>query len=100
MIDTYTLELYSFIHSFIHQWLYSLLLGPDLFFSFVIFLYTDGRTPWMGDQPVVRPLPTHRTTQTHNKRTHRHPFGFEPMIPAFERAATVIGTLQLAYPDF
>jgi hypothetical protein len=27
----------SFIHSFIHQWLYSLLLGPDLFFSFLIF---------------------------------------------------------------
>jgi hypothetical protein len=30
---TYT----SFIHSFIHQWLYSPLLGPGLFFSFVIF---------------------------------------------------------------
>jgi hypothetical protein len=28
---------YSFIHSFIHQWLYNPLLGPDLFFSFVIF---------------------------------------------------------------
>jgi hypothetical protein len=26
-----------FIHSFIHQWLYSLLLGPGLVFSFVIF---------------------------------------------------------------
>jgi hypothetical protein len=26
-----------FIHSFIHQCLYSLLLGPGLFFSFVIF---------------------------------------------------------------
>jgi hypothetical protein len=24
----------------------------------------------MGDQPVARPLPTHRTTQTQNKRTH------------------------------
>jgi hypothetical protein len=27
----------TLIHSFIHQWLYSPLLGPGLFFSFVIF---------------------------------------------------------------
>jgi hypothetical protein len=27
-----------------------------------------------GDQPIARPLPTHRTTQTQNKRTqYRHP---------------------------
>jgi hypothetical protein len=32
-----------------------------------------GRTPWTGDQPVARPLPTHRTTRTQNKRTHRQP---------------------------
>jgi hypothetical protein len=44
------------------------LLDLDRFFSFLIF-YTVGRTPWMGDQPVARPLPTHRTTQTQNKRT-------------------------------
>jgi hypothetical protein len=56
------------IFSFIHQWLYSPLLGPGLCFSFVI-LYTVGRTPWTGDQPVTRPLPTHRTVQTKNKRT-------------------------------
>jgi hypothetical protein len=31
--------------------------------------YTDGRTPWTGDQPISRLLPTHRTTQTQNKRT-------------------------------
>jgi hypothetical protein len=35
--------------------------------------YTDGRTPWTSDQPFARPLPTHKTTQTQNKRTHRHP---------------------------
>jgi hypothetical protein len=64
--------------SFIHQWLYSPLLGPGLFFIFVIF-FTDGRTPWTGDQPVARPLPTHRTTQV----------GFEPTIPSFERAKMV-----------
>jgi hypothetical protein len=26
--------------------------------------YTDGRIPWTSDQPVAKPLPTHRTTQT------------------------------------
>jgi hypothetical protein len=26
----------------------------------------------MGDQPVARPLPAHRTTQTQNKRTNIH----------------------------
>jgi hypothetical protein len=39
----------------------------------LLILYTIGRTPWAGDQPVVRPLPTHRTTETQNKRTqYRH----------------------------
>jgi hypothetical protein len=55
---------------FIHQWLYSPLLGPDIFFSFVIFFYADGRTPWTSDQPVSRPLPTHKATQTQNIRKH------------------------------
>jgi hypothetical protein len=32
-------------------------------------LYTVGRTPWTGDQPVTMPLPTYRITQTQNKRT-------------------------------
>jgi hypothetical protein len=31
-------------------------------------LYTVGRTPCTGDQPDARSLPTHRTTQTQNKR--------------------------------
>jgi hypothetical protein len=71
------------------------------FFSFLI-LNTVGRTPWTGDQPVARPLPTHRTTQTQNKRTQTSMprVGFEPTNPVFERAkmvhvsehaATVIG---------
>jgi hypothetical protein len=34
--------------------------------------YTVGRTPWTGTQSLARPLPTHRTTQTQNKRTHIH----------------------------
>jgi hypothetical protein len=57
----------------------------------------------MGDQPVARPLPTHRATQTQKKRRHTTMprVGFEPRIPEFEkakifhalhRAVTVIGT--------
>jgi hypothetical protein len=54
---------------FIYLWLYSPSFGLGLFFSFLI-LYTVGRTPWTGDQPFARPLPTHRTTHTQNKRIH------------------------------
>jgi hypothetical protein len=43
-------------------WLYNLLLDLD-FFSFLI-LYAVGRTPWRGDQPVARPLPTQDDTNT------------------------------------
>jgi hypothetical protein len=59
-------------------------------FSFLI-LYTVDRTPWAGDQPVERPLPTHRTTQAQNKSTQTFMprVGFDPTIPAFERAKTV-----------
>jgi hypothetical protein len=32
-----TVNLYYYVHSFIHQWLYSPFVGPGLFFSFVIF---------------------------------------------------------------
>jgi hypothetical protein len=44
-----------------------------------------------GDQPVARPLPTHKTTQTQNERTQTFMprMEFEPTIPAFERAKTV-----------
>jgi hypothetical protein len=62
------------INSFIsiHQWLYSPLLGPGLFFSFVIFFYTDGMNPWRSDQPVARPLSTHRKhKQRINAHTHK-----------------------------
>jgi hypothetical protein len=56
----------------------------------------------MRDQPVVRPLPTHRTTQTQNeqKQASMPRVRFEPAISALElvmtvhasdRAATVIG---------
>jgi hypothetical protein len=44
--------------------------GPWPLLQFRDLLYTVGRTPWTGDQPVARPLPTYRTTQTQNKRTY------------------------------
>jgi hypothetical protein len=60
------------------------------FFIFLI-IYTVRRTPWTGDQPVPRPLPAHRATQTQNKRTQTSmPWvGCSPTIPVFERAKTV-----------
>jgi hypothetical protein len=60
-------------------------------FSSFLILYTDGRTPWTGDQSFARPLPTHRTAQTQNKRTQTSMFrvGFEPTIPVFKRAKSV-----------
>jgi hypothetical protein len=55
--------------------------------------FTDGRTPWAGDQLVARPLPIHRTTQTQkNTRTHQTSMpwvGFKPTIQACERVKTV-----------
>jgi hypothetical protein len=47
--------------------------GPWPLLQFRNLFYTVGRTTWTGDQSVARPLPTHRTTQIQNKRTHRHP---------------------------
>jgi hypothetical protein len=84
-------------------WLCSPSVGPWPLFQF-LNLYAVGRTPWLGDQPVARPLPTHRTTQTQNKlRETSMPWvRFEPTIPvleraktvhALDRAATVIGSL-------
>jgi hypothetical protein len=68
-----------------------------------LHLNTVGRTPWTGDRPVARPLPTHRTTQTRNKRTQTSGprVEFKPATLVFQRAkmvralysaATVIGT--------
>jgi hypothetical protein len=63
---------YPILNFTIYLWLYKYLLDLGRFlFSFLIF-YTDGRIPWTGDQPVGTPLPTHRTAQTQNKRTHTH----------------------------
>jgi hypothetical protein len=73
----------------ISLWLYSPCV-PRPLFQF-LNIYTVGRIPWTGDEPVARPLYTHRTTQTQNKRTQTSmPWvGLEPTIPASERAKTV-----------
>jgi hypothetical protein len=73
-----------------YLWFYSPLLDLGRFFILLIF-YTVGRTPWTGDQPVARTLPTHRTTKTQNKRTQTSmpQVGFEPTIPVFERPKIV-----------
>jgi hypothetical protein len=98
-----------FIHSFIHSSMaLQPFVGPWPLLQFRNLFYTDGRTRWTSDQPVARPLPTHRTTQTQNKRTETSisGVGFEPTIPAFDRvktvhaldrAATVIGSVMLCY---
>jgi hypothetical protein len=79
----------------------ALLLGLGLSCGLLI-LYTVGRTTWAGDQTVAMPLPTHKTTQTQNKRTQTSMplVGLEPTISvllrektvhALDREATVIG---------
>jgi hypothetical protein len=84
------LSIYLSICLSIYLSTYSPLFYLGRVFSFLI-LCTVGRTPRTGDQLVARTLPTHRTTQTQNKRTQTYMprVGFETMIPAFERAKTV-----------
>jgi hypothetical protein len=50
------------------------------FYSVPYSFFTDGTTPWMSDQPVVGPLPKHRTTLTQNKRIHTHTHTHIPNI--------------------
>jgi hypothetical protein len=68
--------------------------GPRSVLQIRNIFYTDGRTPWMSDKPVARPLPTHRTTQT---QTSMPGVGFEPATTAFERAKTVHALDSAAY---
>jgi hypothetical protein len=62
--------------------------GPWPLLQFRNPFYTDGRPPSTSDQPVARPLPTHRTTQTQNKRTDIHALSgirtHDPSVPASE----------------
>jgi hypothetical protein len=77
-------------HSFIHQRLYSPLLGSGLLFTFaILFTQTVG--------PLGRGIsPSHglyRHTEQHKRRINSQTsmpwVGFETMIPAFQRAKTL-----------
>jgi hypothetical protein len=74
---TYVAETWhgDIVHSFIHSSMaLKLYVGPWPLLQFRNLFYTVGRTSWTSDQPVSRPLPTYRTTQTQNKRTHKCPY--------------------------
>jgi hypothetical protein len=61
------------IHLFIHSSMaLQHFVGPWPLLQFRNLFYKVGRPPWTGDQPIPRPLPTHRTTQTQYKHTHRY----------------------------
>jgi hypothetical protein len=62
---------------------------PGRFFSFFI-VYTVGRTPSMGDQPVARPLPTHRI----NAHTHIHALNGIQTHDPYDRAGEVGSCLR------
>jgi hypothetical protein len=71
-------------------WLYGPLLGLGLFFSVSWSCTQSVRLLGRGISPP-QGCYLHRTTQTQNKRTQTSMLwvGFEPTIPAFERAKTV-----------
>jgi hypothetical protein len=85
------LSIYVYLSLYLSMALQFFFVGPWPLFTFWI-LDTVGRTPWTGDEPVARPLPMYRTTQTQNKRTQTYMpwLRFEPTIPAFEWAKTVL----------
>jgi hypothetical protein len=77
------------IYLSIYLSLCSPLLGLGRFFNFLI-LYKVGRNLWTGDQPVAMPLPANWTAHKHKHTQTSMPWvGFQPTIPAFERAKTV-----------
>jgi hypothetical protein len=83
--------LYLYLPTYLSIYDYNSLLNLGRFFSFLIlYVYTDSRTPWTGDEPVTRPLPAHRTAQTQNKSTQTSmPWvGLEPTILVFELEKT------------
>jgi hypothetical protein len=91
---------YGLVH-FIHQWLYSPLLGSGLFFSFVIFFT---QTVGLLGRVISPPQGRHKNrinanTDTHalnGIRTHDPSVERAKTVRALERAATVVG-LQFCY---
>jgi hypothetical protein len=76
-------EIFRLQLNFFFVWLYSPC-GPWPLFQF-LNLYTVGKAPWTGEQPIARPLPAHRI----NAQTSMPRVGFERTIAAFERVKTV-----------
>jgi hypothetical protein len=70
------------------------LLHPGRFFSFLI-LYTGGRISCTRDQPIPRPLPTHKATQTQNKRIQIHALSGIRTHGSSVRASEDISCLRL-----
>jgi hypothetical protein len=48
-----------------------------------------GRTPWTGDRPIARPIPTQESTTEKRGHTSEPQAGFEPTITVFERSETI-----------
>jgi hypothetical protein len=69
--------------------------------SILSVLCIANRTPSVGDQPVIRPQPTHRITETRNKHaeTYKPRVGFEHMMPVSEWG-NVVDALNLTYAVF
>jgi hypothetical protein len=88
------------VNSFIHS-LMALqpFFGPWPLLRFWNLIYTEDRTPWTSDQLVARSLRTHRTTQTQNKRTQKHPCLAWDSNPLSQRSSERIQfMLQTAQP--
>jgi hypothetical protein len=87
-MDQFTFRVYQsvislFIYLSIYLSIYPTVLLLDLgrFFQFFNPTHTVGRTAWKRDQPVTRPLPTHRIN------AHRHPFLEWDSNPWYQRSS-------------
>jgi hypothetical protein len=87
------MKAYGGVDVFIHQWLYSPLLGPGLLFSYAVFCFTQtegllGRviSPWRG-----RYLHTRKHKRTINAHTNIHALSgirtHDPSVRASEESS-------------
>jgi hypothetical protein len=92
--------------SFFLSILFAPLLEHRADFSVPTIIFTDGRTPWTGDQLFSRPLSKRRTTQTQNKHIHTpniHALcGIRTDVPSFRASekSTCLKTAWLPWPPF
>jgi hypothetical protein len=71
VISAFTLYVKLIIREFIHQWIYSPLLGPGLFFSFIIFFTQT--VELLGWGSARRKAATCIQNTKNKEYTHRHP---------------------------